>query len=299
MVNVTERHCWQANRNPKVTGYLNHCASTPLPTHNPPPPPNADKGYRGEGGVVGLGWVKASPGRLPTVRAAFPAGPDWAAVPGCPVTRPTGLLTAPRPRGGARGREMPPCLCVCALVSLGGGGRAVAHLLAPLLFGVGAHGAGKCVPGAPGPGREAGEPDSEPAGGDVGLGSQPPRHKDMLPNHSTTACWQGMVVVRGTTGVRPALLDCLRHRWCCHAGLVRLPTAEGVPRAGGGAPGRRECFPAQGATGAGCTGCGATAHVDKGAQRAPHPNGLSVVARGGLGGATLCRISLWLWLPIT
>ena len=129
-------------------------------------------------GGVGLGWVKASPGRLPTVRAAFPAGPDRAAVPGCPVTRPTGLLTAPRPRGGARGREMPPCLCVCALVCLwrGGGGGAVAHLLAPLLFGVGAHGAGKCVPGAPGPGREAGEPDSEPAGGDVGLGSQPPRH---------------------------------------------------------------------------------------------------------------------------
>ena len=47
------------------------------------------------GGGVGLGWVKASPGRPPTVRAAFPAGPDWAAVPGCPVTRATGLLTAP------------------------------------------------------------------------------------------------------------------------------------------------------------------------------------------------------------
>ena len=74
---------------------------------------------------VGLGWVKASPGRLPTVRAAFSAGPDWAAVPGCPVTRPTGLLTAPRPRGGARGWEMPPCLCVCALVCLGGGGGAL------------------------------------------------------------------------------------------------------------------------------------------------------------------------------
>ena len=179
------------------------------------------------GGWVGLGLVKASPGRLPTVRAAFPAGPDWAAVPGCPVTRPTGLLTAPRPRGGARGREMPPCLCVCALVCLrGGGGRAVAHLLAPLLFGVGA---GKCVPGAPGPGREAGEPDAEPAGGDVGLGSQPPRHKDMLPNHSTTAYWRGKAVVRGTTGVRPALLDCLRHRWCCLAGWVRLPRPRAYP----------------------------------------------------------------------
>ena len=70
---------------------------------------------------------------------------------------------------------MPVCMCPCVFVE-GGGGGAVAHLLAPLLFGVGAHGAGKCVPGAPGPGREAGEPDSEPAGGDVGLGSQPPRH---------------------------------------------------------------------------------------------------------------------------
>ena len=56
----------------------------------------------------------------------------------------------------------------------------MAHLLAPLLFGVGTHGAGKCVPGAPGPGREAREPDAEPAGGDVGLGSQPPRHKGGL-----------------------------------------------------------------------------------------------------------------------
>ena len=180
-------------------------------------------------GWVGLGWVKASPGRIPTVRAAFPAGPDWAAVPGCPVTRPTGLLTAPRPRGGARGREMPPCLCVCALVCLRGGGRAVAHLLAPLLFGVGAHGAGKCVPGAPSPGREAGDPDSEPAGGDVGLGSQPPRHKDMLPNHSTTACWHGKAVVRGTTRVRPALLEC---------------TGGAATRAGSGSP-RPRAYPGQ------------------------------------------------------
>ena len=85
-------------------------------------PPIKRYSLDGEGGWVGLGWVKASPGRLPTVRAAFPAGPDWAAVPGCPVTRPAGLLTAPRPRGGARGREMPPCLCVCALVCLRGGG---------------------------------------------------------------------------------------------------------------------------------------------------------------------------------
>ena len=157
----------------------------------------------------------------------------------------------------------------------------MAQLLAPLLFGIGAHGVGKCVIGAPGLGSEVGEPDARPAGGDVGVGSQPPRHKDKLPNRSTTACWHRKAVVRGTTRVRPALLDCLRHRWCCHAGWVRLPTAEGVPWARGGTPGRRECFPAQGATGASCTGCGATARVDEGAQRAPHPNGLSIVVGGG------------------
>ena len=110
-----------------------HFFSSKLKIHDydpPPSPPLKKVGFQcvwrgggGGGGWVGLGWVKASPGRLPTVRAAFPAGPDWAAVPGCPVTRPTGLLTAPRPRGGARGREMPPCLCVCALVCLRGGGE--------------------------------------------------------------------------------------------------------------------------------------------------------------------------------
>ena len=80
----------------------------------------------------------------------------------------------PRWRSRAGDAAVPVCMCPCVFVE--GGGGAVAHLLAPLLFGVGAHGAGKCVPGAPGPGREAGEPDSEPAGGDVGLGLQPPRH---------------------------------------------------------------------------------------------------------------------------
>ena len=64
-------------------------------------------------------------------------------------------------------------------------------------------------------------------------------------------------------------------------GLGPAPTAEGVPRAGGGAPGRRVCFPALGAASAGCTGCGATARVDEGAQRAPHPNGLSFEEGGG------------------
>ena len=133
---------------------------------------------------------------------------------------------------------VPVCMCPC--VSKRGGG--VAHLLALLLVSVGARVAGKCVPGAPGPGREAGEPVAEPAGGDVGLGSQPPRHKDKLPNCSTTACRHGKAVVRGTTGVRPTFIDCLRHRWCCHMGWVRLPTAEGVPWAGGGAEGAQSAF---------------------------------------------------------
>ena len=128
----------------------------------------------------------------------------------------------------AGGRCRRACVYV-PLCVLGGGGRAVAHLLAPLLFGVGTHGAGKCERGAPGPGREAGEPDSEPAGGDVGLSSQPARHKDMLPNHSTTAYWHAKAVVRGTAGVRPALLDCLRHMWCCLAGWVRLPRPRAYP----------------------------------------------------------------------
>ena len=173
----------------------------------------------------------------------------------CPVTRPAGLLTPPQTLRCAVPVRMCPCVS--------GGGVVVAHLPAPLLFSIAAHGAGKCVPGALGPSREAGEPDVEPARGDVGLGLQPPHHKDKLPNHSTTACRHGKAVVRSTTGVRPALLDCLRHRGCCRMDWVWLPMACGAPRASGGAPGRRECFPAQGAAGASCTGCGATARVSQ------------------------------------
>ena len=113
-VGLTESRNW--SRVPGRASFDRPCVEWPLPVCA------LQQQCPGGGGWVGLGWVKASPGRLPTVRAAFPAGPDWAAVPGCPVTRPTGLLTAPRPRGGARGREMPPCLCVCALVCLRGGG---------------------------------------------------------------------------------------------------------------------------------------------------------------------------------
>ena len=61
---------------------------------------------------------------------------------GCPVARPAGLMTAPVPRGGTRGREMPPCLCVWgarAACACGAGvGGAARH--------VGSHGSA-----APGP----------------------------------------------------------------------------------------------------------------------------------------------------
>ena len=184
------------------------------------------------GGLSGGGWVGLGQGLAwsPTHGPRrLPCGTRLGGrtrVSGHKAYRTVDRPQTPRWRSRAGDAAVPVCMCPCVSE---GGGRAVAHLPAPLLFGVGAHGAGKCVPGAPGPGREAGEPDAEPAGGDVGLGSQPPRHKDMLPNHSTTAYWHGKAVVRGTTGVRPALLDCLRHRWCCLAGWVRLPRPRAYP----------------------------------------------------------------------
>ena len=151
----------------------------------------------------------------------------------------------------------------------------VAHLLAPRLVVVRVVCARCSMP------RQGGarEPDAEPAGGDVGLGAQPPPpHKDRLPNRSTSACrhgkgggtrqdwgWTHTPLPSGTGGAAT---------W----GWARRPTAWGSP--GGGGPGRAVCFPALAPAGANCTGRGATARVDEGAQRAPHPNGLSVVGRG-------------------
>ena len=94
-------------------------------------------------------------------RGAFPAGSDWAAVPECPVRRPTRLLTAPKPRGCACRREMLPCLCVCALVCLGGGGGGTPACSTV----VQRRRSGKCVPGAPSP-REA---RAQGRGGEVGM----------------------------------------------------------------------------------------------------------------------------------
>ena len=53
------------------------------------------------GGWVGLGC--GDPGAHPRT---FPY------TPGCPISRPAELLTVPRPRNGACGRVIPPCLCV-------------------------------------------------------------------------------------------------------------------------------------------------------------------------------------------
>ena len=80
----------------------------------------------GRRGGVGVGWIKASPGRwspaLPSLRDS-----TGGRARGFPVTRPAGRLTAPRPRGGARGREPPPSLCVCERVGAGGGALRVSR----------------------------------------------------------------------------------------------------------------------------------------------------------------------------
>ena len=56
---------------------------------------------------------------------------DWVPPSGCLVSQPSRLLTTPVPHQGAGGREMPPCLCVCARWGPAGGGgafKAGAHL---------------------------------------------------------------------------------------------------------------------------------------------------------------------------
>ena len=62
------------------------------------------------------GWVGLGQGLIRTsgtTDVALPCASQLVRrVLGCPVSRPTELMTAPVPRGGTRGREMPPCLCV-------------------------------------------------------------------------------------------------------------------------------------------------------------------------------------------
>ena len=47
----------------------------------------------GERPGFALEWVGSRPHPVANPRSALPLGPDWAAVPGCPVARPAGLLT--------------------------------------------------------------------------------------------------------------------------------------------------------------------------------------------------------------
>ena len=90
------------------------------------------------GGLQGGGWVGLGQGLIwtsGTTDIALPCASQLVRrVHSCPVSRPTGLMTAPVPRGGTRRREMPPCLCVW-------GARATW---------------GSVSPGAQGPGGEAG-----------------------------------------------------------------------------------------------------------------------------------------------
>ena len=112
----------------------------------------------------GGGWVGLGQGLIRTSGTADVALPcasqlvRW--VLGCPVSRPTGLMSAPVPRGGTRGREMPPYLCVWGARAAGGCGAwtgwAARH--------VGSHGSA-----APGPAPDQ----SVTQGGVPGLGSTP------------------------------------------------------------------------------------------------------------------------------
>ena len=114
----------------------------------PPPPTNGWlEPPLGEGGLV---WFGSTPPRSDQAH-----GPrncpcmtrlGWA-LPAIAVSRRTGLLAAPEPRGGTHGREIPPCLCVwraycwAAFGSWGGGGACMW---------------GGLLPGAPAAGRQAG-----------------------------------------------------------------------------------------------------------------------------------------------
>ena len=106
--------------------------------------PRREQGRIRRGG--GGGWVGLGQGLIRTsgtMDVALPCASLLVRrVLGCPVARPAGLMTAPVPRGGTRGREMPPCLCVwgarAACACGAGAGGAARH--------VGSHGSA-----APGP----------------------------------------------------------------------------------------------------------------------------------------------------
>ena len=85
---------------------------------SPPPPPHLEVEVGG-GGVPcqGFTWAPThGPRRLPCGTRL--GGRTW-------VSGPKACRTVAS--GGARGREMPPCLCVCALVCLKRGGGGLWH----------------------------------------------------------------------------------------------------------------------------------------------------------------------------
>ena len=126
------------NNAPRVQLLAWACGTAVLGTTRGTPPPHNLAWAFGQDATSGIahpgggGWVGLGQGLIRTsgtTDIALPCASQLVRrVHGCPVSRPTGLMTAPVPRGGTRGREMPPCLCVWGSVS----------------------------PGAPGPGGEAG-----------------------------------------------------------------------------------------------------------------------------------------------
>ena len=102
------------------TLYLQDCPSGS--GADPPPPRNCcTEAPLGAGGCVG---PRPHPDGHTHTRRPYLRDTTGLPICGCPVAAPAGLLTASVPRGGTRGRGMPPCLCVRArpLVCVGGGG---------------------------------------------------------------------------------------------------------------------------------------------------------------------------------
>ena len=265
--------------------YASPVGRLPRPDSQIPPTNTSKAPLFWGGGWVGLGWVKASPGRLPTVRAALPCRTrpgGCTRVSGHKAYRTADRPQTPRWRSRAGDAAVPVCMCPCVFVEGGGGGlwhTCLLHCCSALAHMV--RGSVCLVLQAP-------------AGRLESLTLSPPGEMWAWARnlHVTRTCYPTTPRLPVGTGRRwyVARLGSDPHSLTAlGTGGAATRAGSGSPRprayrgAGGGSPGRKECFPALGATGAGCTGCGATARVDEGAQRAPHPNGLSVVLGGGGG----------------
>ena len=230
-------------------------------THAPPQQPPGPWG-----GWVGLGWV----GRRPHPTAAPMVGVrtcatrlDWP-IRSCPVARPAGLLTAPVPRGGTRGREMPSWLCVC-------GERALSVCRAyACAWGI------VCCLVLQAPAGRLREPDSEPTGGVAGLDTLPPSRLTCCQRPHDCSKHGGSPALHSTGG-GPHSLTALGTGGAA-LGWTYLPRRWGV--AVGGAPGCAKRCPALGPARAVCSGGGATVRVN-----------------GGGGGGHTTRVTAPCWAP--